>query len=65
MPALLKDVFLGGSLEAEHADLSEGHCDSLHTLLCSGKKHMNSDGEEQHRSIAFMLWEGSQKDLGG
>lgn len=65
LPALLKGDFFGNSLEAKHADLPEGACGSLHILLCSGEKYMNSDGEGQHRSTAFMLWEGSQKNLGG
>lgn len=65
MPALLKDVSFGDNLEAKHADLPEGGCGSMYTLLCSGEKYMNSDGEGQHRSIEFMLWEGSPKDLGG
>lgn len=64
MPALLEDVFFGDSLEAKHSDLPEGGCGSLHTLLCSGENYMNSDGEGQHRGRAFVLWEGSQKDLG-
>lgn len=65
MPALLTDVSFGDSLEAKHADLPEGGCGSMHTRLCSGEKYMISDREGQHRNIAFMLWEGSQKDLGG
>lgn len=65
MPALLKDVSFGDSLEAKHSDFPEGGCGLMYTLFCSGEKYMNSDREEQHRSIAFMLWEGPQKDLGG
>lgn len=57
MPALLKDALFGDNLEAKHADLPEGGCGSLHTLLCSGKKKKkkNSDGGATQKHSIYAL----------